>query len=506
MGCSRDKKHFPKTMNALLNLGETATFELKQALLIYEARGGRAAGTTTAVTVHPVEGGVIRAGQAITYAAVESLASALGRNLAACYLPANVLSVSFGQVAWFCPAARRRLWFKVLADGHEKRLNGRFAQHPPLVFIASAHGLQAFAVVKNERPQAGTRLYRAPYWNLWESGKMCAGNCKLADLPTPASIPAYEDAFFNSAFTHTNLKQICKHPKGHAGLWTVLADGKKPDALLESQPRAPQPNRQRRADQRIMKHPLPASLVEDVIKISVAGCGGNGSQVLSGLPRLHTALRALGHHGLTVTAYDPDTITEANVGRQLFSPADIGQSKAHTLIHRLNCYYGLDWEAVQGCLRDDTNNVYRRTNFIIGCVDSIRSRQQLARCRADYWLDLGNTDKKGQVILGELREPPRLQKAKGPDGGVQEVTMRRHRLPHVLDIFPELKKNTAREDDAPSCSLAEALDRQDLFVNQTVATFALQLLWKFIREGGLDIHDYFINLERWRVSPLPIKT
>jgi|CZKV01.1.fsa_nt_gi PRTRC genetic system protein B len=151
-------------MNALLHLGETATFELKQALLIYEARtgnggnGGRAAGTTTAVTVHPVEGGVIRAGQAITYAAVESLASALGRNLAACYLPANVLSVSFGQVAWFCPAARRRLWFKVLADGNEKRLNGRFAQHPPLVFIASAHGLQAFAVVKNERPLGGNRF------------------------------------------------------------------------------------------------------------------------------------------------------------------------------------------------------------------------------------------------------------------------------------------------------------------------------------------------------------
>ena len=62
-----------------------------------------------------------------------------------------------------------------------------------------------------------------------------------------------------------------------------------------------------------------------------------------------------------------------------------------------------------------------------------------------------------------------------------------------------------KEDNAPSCSLAEALERQDLFVNQTVTTFALQLLWKFIREGGLDIHGYFINLESGRVSPLPIK-
>jgi hypothetical protein len=44
-----------------------------------------------------------------------------------------------------------------------------------------------------------------------------------------------------------------------------------------------------------------------------------------------------------------------------------------------------------------------------------------------------------------------------------------------------------------------------LFINQTVATFALQLLWQFIRQGGLDIHGYFINLESGKVTPLPIK-
>ena len=50
-----------------------------------------------------------------------------------------------------------------------------------------------------------------------------------------------------------------------------------------------------------------------------------------------------------------------------------------------------------------------------------------------------------------------------------------------------------------------ALEKQDLFINQTVATFALQLLWSFFRQGGLDIHGYFINLETNRVIPLPIK-
>jgi hypothetical protein len=60
------------------------------------------------------------------------------------------------------------------------------------------------------------------------------------------------------------------------------------------------------------------------------------------------------------------------------------------------------------------------------------------------------------------------------------------------------------EDNAPSCGLAAALERQDLFINQSVATFALQLLWSFIRSGELIHQGYFINLTAGRVTPIPI--
>jgi PRTRC genetic system ThiF family protein len=230
-------------------------------------------------------------------------------------------------------------------------------------------------------------------------------------------------------------------------------------------------------------------MITGKIKLSVVGCGGNGSQVLSGLPRLHIALTALGHPGLEVEAYDPDVITEANVGRQLFSAADIGQFKSSVLINRLNLYYGLDWRAYAGCYGDTSNRHIAYDNIVIGCVDTIAARKTIASVsRARYWLDLGNSDKKGQVILGELQDSN-----KDPN-----------RLPHFFDLNPELKRKNAKEDSAPSCSLAEALQRQDLFINQTVATFALQLLWQFIRQGGLDIHGYYINLETGRTTPIPI--
>jgi PRTRC genetic system ThiF family protein len=270
-----------------------------------------------------------------------------------------------------------------------------------------------------------------------------------------------------------------------------------------------------------MKHNLPSDFSAHQLGISVVGCGGNGSQILSGLARLNAALRAFGHPGLNVTAYDPDLVSDANVGRQLFSPSDLGQNKAFVLINRINNYYGLAWKAVPTRFTPRATSTFLRDHhFVIGCVDSIASRREIARCsNAIYWLDLGNSDKKGQVILGEFeffwRSSNRARARREEKMAALEAARKAGRpdpapatrLPHVLDIFPELKNKNKKfkEDDAPSCSLAEALERQDLFINQSVSTFALQLLWQFIRQGGLDIHGYFINLESGRVTPLPIK-
>ena len=234
-------------MKAFVEIGESHSYQLTRALLIYEqvrstdgnglvsASNGR-----TAVSVHPVKDRQLGAGVPLTRPGLEALAGSLGRNLAAGWLPPNVVSLGFGKLAWFCPAGRRRIWFK--ADGrfdggaetehadtpHVTKLNGQFAQHPPLLFVASDRQLALFALPRNQRPAATTRLYRAPYWNLWESGTMCAGNRALPASPTPAAIPQYEAAFFDSAFSHTNIPKLCNHPGGHTGLWTELTRRKTP--------------------------------------------------------------------------------------------------------------------------------------------------------------------------------------------------------------------------------------------------------------------------------------
>lgn len=230
------------------------------------------------------------------------------------------------------------------------------------------------------------------------------------------------------------------------------------------------------------------------LNIHLVGAGGNGSLMAGGLARLSLALAALGKPGLHVTVFDPDTITEANIGRQAFTPADVGQNKAITLVHRLNCFYNLGWEASPNLYSPGDKLRISAPDMIIGCVDTKKARREIGKALGKsyncYWLDLGNDADQGQVVLGQNSRGLGSRNA--------------YRLPTVLELFPEMAKTNAKEDNAPSCSLAEALEKQDLFINQAVATFALNLLWHLLRHGWINYHGGFINCKTGRTAPIAI--
>ena len=153
------------------------------------------------------------------------------------------------------------------------------------------------------------------------------------------------------------------------------------------------------------------------VTVNVIGAGGTGSQVLTCLARLDTALRGLGHPGLFVTVYDPDTVTEANIGRQLFSPSDTGLNKAQCLVTRVNNFFGNGWRAVPdiypAILKDARRD--NLANITITCTDNVKSRLDLwntlkavpvSEYRSYetplYWMDFGNTQTSGQVVLGTV--------------------------------------------------------------------------------------------------------
>ena len=232
------------------------------------------------------------------------------------------------------------------------------------------------------------------------------------------------------------------------------------------------------------------------VRIALIGCGGNGSQMLTGLARLNHAITALGHPGLRVKAFDPDIVSEANMGRQLFGAFDVGASKAHVLVNRINAFFGLNWEAVHGRYDDGGN---QQADMAIACVDSARARHEihhkLKRSGVHYLMDLGNRAADGQVLLGELFEG-RVGLSAPRDSVL---------LPSPYDVLPELVDLQAKEDDTPSCGLAEALERQELFVNQSIVTPALSILWEFFRHGRLTWHGAFVNLRTGTMRPLNVR-
>jgi PRTRC genetic system ThiF family protein len=247
-----------------------------------------------------------------------------------------------------------------------------------------------------------------------------------------------------------------------------------------------------------MPHFTPSNLLQRRVAVALIGCGGNGSQMLTGLARLNHALGALGHPGLHVRAYDPDTVSEANMGRQLFGSFDVGSSKAIVLVNRINAFFGLGWEAHFG--RYERDNFH--PNIMIVCVDSAKARygiHMLTRnAPPDYLMDMGNRAADGQVIFGQADKPH----GGHPDAQTQAGHVR---LPSAYSILPELINFNAPEDDTPSCGLAEALERQELFVNQAVVTPALSILWEFFRHGQLTWHGAFVNLRTGSMRALQVK-
>jgi PRTRC genetic system ThiF family protein len=249
-------------------------------------------------------------------------------------------------------------------------------------------------------------------------------------------------------------------------------------------------------------HRIHPELLERQVRVLVVGCGGTGSAVIAGLPYLHQSLVARGHPGgLHVTVVDGDTISPTNCVRQPFARSEIGLNKSVVLVNRLNLFWGLKWEAVPVHLRQGTfiSRSYSgddlRAHIVVGCVDTRAARAAIRDAvgnwsTVSYWLDLGNNADSGQFILGEPLN--------------QRNRRSRLRLRTAAELFHEIADPNLDNDGEPSCSSAEALERQEPFVNSTLAQHALALLARLFRYGMVCYHGGFINLSTGVSGRLPI--
>lgn len=232
--------------------------------------------------------------------------------------------------------------------------------------------------------------------------------------------------------------------------------------------------------------PLPYHFIsqDKPLDVVLVGAGGNGSEFFSGLMRLHQGMIALGGVGLSVTVFDDDTVSPSNIVRQRFWPQEVSLNKADALVHRTNMLMGTTWNSVPRRFEPSRD---RSGSLLVTAVDNVATRQAVAltECLGNpLWLDMGCEGARGQVVLGKHTH-----------------SSLNDEFPNVTAHFPSLMSQ--KDDNKPSCSAEESLQRQDLMINASVAGAAINLLWRSFRSGCIPYNGVMLDLEASHVQAIP---
>ena len=167
-------------------------------------------------------------------------------------------------------------------------------------------------------------------------------------------------------------------------------------------------------------------------------------------------------------------------------------------MNRIKLFWRTQWKAVPNHFHVGffDRNGDKCPDVLIGCVDTRWARKAIERPftkglrSACYWLDLGNNATSGQYVLG-LPLNARNRRKTG-------------RLRTVSELYPDIADVDRGEDPLPSCSAIEALNRQEPFINQTLASSALAMLAQLFRYGKLTHYGAFFKAETGQMSALPV--
>jgi PRTRC genetic system protein B len=214
-------------MNCLVSIGHTCHFRLSEAVLVYRSGGGEAFASLHRVKQDNSGVPYIAAGESLTTAFVRALAQGLGGQVKPEIFPDYVLARTPDLLVWWSPPQLRVMFFGG-TDQEARKLNGFVFPHPALIFKVAGKDLFVRAMATTSRPGPGMPLKTAPYWNTDSRGLVCAGSMRVPESSDIASIPAWQEAYFQSEFTHAaGAVWLTSHPGGFIGLWRSLTGRKR---------------------------------------------------------------------------------------------------------------------------------------------------------------------------------------------------------------------------------------------------------------------------------------
>jgi PRTRC genetic system ThiF family protein len=225
----------------------------------------------------------------------------------------------------------------------------------------------------------------------------------------------------------------------------------------------------------------------DRLRLVLVGCGGTGSWLAPSVARIARLQKEQGRQ-VEVFFYDHDHVEPKNIPRQHFCEAELGRNKAITLAGRYSAAWGIDITAVPKKFTTASYGpAHSALTIAIGCVDNATARQQIRGSITRHgvpwdgprwWLDCGNDESSGQVIVGSERDPGDLRDSFTPSCKICK------RLPAPSLVAPDLLEPRPEEllEAKLSCAEIQLRNTQSLAVNQMVASVATDYLLRLL--GG----------------------
>ncbi|PYS47404.1 MAG: thiamine biosynthesis protein ThiF [Acidobacteria bacterium] len=267
------------------------------------------------------------------------------------------------------------------------------------------------------------------------------------------------------------------------------------------------------------------------IRFALVGCGGTGSFLAPLIARLSSELIRQGRD-VDVLFIDHDRVEDVNIPRQNFCHAEVGLHKCSTLAARFQSAWNVPIRAIcerfdPNMLEDDWGKGIRvrssgKLNILIGCVDNSKARRVMQRTLHNnihfldhniWWLDCGNSEESGQVLLGSAPDAEYMMSAFKSEKVCKALPSPALQAPDLLKTKPE-EKNKSRL----SCAELVMLNSQSLTINQDVAAVASRYLLRmttgkalryfatyFDQESGQSLSKYVTPEEVARVIKRPVE-
>lgn len=230
-------------------------------------------------------------------------------------------------------------------------------------------------------------------------------------------------------------------------------------------------------------------------KILVVGCGGTGGHLIPHLARMIGVMRHNSHTTELILA-DGDVVEEKNLVRQNFVGADLGKNKAVVMAARYSRAFGYEIIAFTEDLESRKaiiDLIGAGTAMVVGCVDNNASRRVINEWFSQsniycdrFWIDSGNEESAGQVILGY--NPP-VNRPFGSRAAALFST------PTVLEVFPEMQEDGGSFNSQLSCAERAQSAPQNMQTNVTAATITMNYIQKILRREPLKSHGVDFSIE-----------